>query len=405
MKARWIALFAVVGPGVLAGLSDDDPAGITTYSILGTDYGYRLLWVLLVSTLALIVFHELGARLGVATGQGLIGLVRERYGVRVGAMGLAALVAANLGTTCAEFAGVAAGFELAGVSRYVSVPIAGVVVSLFVLKGSFRRVEHILLALAAVFAAYIVAGVLAHPSWGAAGRGLVVPNLPFTRAALLVATATVGTTLAPWGLAFIQSYVADKRLSPKDMAYERIDVVVGAVLTGVIGAMVVVACAATLHQSGRTIHDAKDAAVALEPLAGNLAATLFAVGLVGAALMAASILPLTTAYSVCEAVGVEATLDDPVREAPVFYGTFAVVTIVAVAIVLAPGAALIPILYLTQVVNAVLLLPLMVMILGVARDRTLMGTLVIGRTTSVMAMLCIALVGACVAGLAVLSLW
>ncbi len=404
MKARWIALFAVVGPGVLAGLSDDDPAGITTYSILGTDYGYRLLWVLLVSTLALIVFHELGARLGVATGQGLIGLVRERYGVRVGAMGLAALVAANLGTTCAEFAGVAAGFELAGVSRYVSVPIAGVVVSLFVLKGSFRRVERILLALAAVFAAYIVAGVLAHPSWGAAGRGLVVPNLPFTRDALLVATATVGTTLAPWGLAFIQSYVADKRLSPKDMAYERIDVVVGAVLTGVIGAMVVVACAATVHQSGRTIHDAKDAAVALEPLAGNLAATLFAVGLVGAALMAASILPLTTAYSVCEAVGVEATLDDPVREAPVFYGTFAVVTIVAVAIVLAPGAALIPILYLTQVVNAVLLLPLMVMILGVARDRTLMGTLVIGRTTSVTAMSCIALVGACVAGLAVLSL-
>jgi NRAMP (natural resistance-associated macrophage protein)-like metal ion transporter len=210
MKARWIALFAVVGPGVLAGLSDDDPAGITTYSILGTDYGYRLLWVLLVSTLALIVFHELGARLGVATGQGLIGLVRERYGVRVGAVGLAALVAANLGTTCAEFAGVAAGFELAGVSRYVSVPIAGVVVSLFVLKGSFRRIERILLALAAVFAAYIVAGVLAHPSWGAAGRGLVVPNLPFTRDALLVATATVGTTLAPWGLAFIQSYVADK---------------------------------------------------------------------------------------------------------------------------------------------------------------------------------------------------
>lgn len=261
------------------------------------------------------------------------------------------------------------------------------------------------MTLAAVFVAYIVAGVLAHPSWSAAGRGLVVPNLPFTRAALLVATATVGTTLAPRGLEFIQSYVADKRLAPNDLAYERIDVVVGAVLTGVIGAMVVVACAATLHQSGRTIHDAKDAAVALEPLAGSLAAALFAVGLVGAALMAASILPLSTAYSVCEAVGVEATLDDPVREAPVFYGTFAVVTIVAVAIVLAPGAALIPILYLTQVVNAVLLLPLMVMILGVARDRTLMGTLVIGRTTSVTAMLCIALAGTCVAGLAVLSLW
>jgi NRAMP (natural resistance-associated macrophage protein)-like metal ion transporter len=403
VKARLIALLAVVGPGVLAGLSDDDPAGITTYSILGTDYGYRLLWVLLLSTIALIVFHELGARLGVATGQGLIGLVRERYGVRVAAAGLVALVVANLGTTCAEFAGIAAGLELAGVSRYVSVPLAALVVSALVLKGSFRRVEHILLALAAVFAAYILAGVLAQPSWSATGRGLVVPELPFTRDALLVATATVGTTLAPWGLSFIQSYVADKRLAPKDMGYERVDVVVGALLTGVIGVMVVVACAATLHQNGQSINDARDAAVALEPLAGSLAATLFGVGLVGAALMAASILPLSTAYSVCEAVGVEATLDDRPREAPIFYGTFGLVTLVSGAIVLTPGVGLISILYLTQVLNAILLLPLLVMIVGVARDRTLMGALVIGRRTTVFATLCIGLVAACVAALAILS--
>ena len=404
MKARILVLLAVVGPGLLAGLSDDDPAGITTYSILGAEHGYRLLWVLLLSTIALVVFHGLGARMGVATGQGLIGLVRERSGVRVGLAGLAALLVANVGTTCAEFAGVAAAFELAGVSRYVSVPIAAVAVSLLVLTGSFRRIEHVLLVLAAVFATYLVAGFLAGPSWLDAGRGLVVPSLPLTRDALLIATATVGTTLAPWGLAFVQSYVADKRLSPKDIPYVRVDVVTGAVLTGVIGAMVVIACAATLHATGRSVDTAKDAAVALEPLAGGLASTLFGVGLVGAALLAASILPLSTAYSVCEAVGVEASLDDRPREAPVFYATYGVVTVVAVAIVLVPGAALVPILFLSQVLNAVLLLPLMVMILGVARDRSLMGALVIGRGTSIAAALCIVLVAFCVATLGILAI-
>lgn len=403
-RARLAALLAVVGPGLLAGLSDDDPAGVTTYSILGAKYGYQLMWVLLLSTAALIVFHQLGARLGVATGQGLIGLVRERYGVRVGFAALALLVVANVGTTCAEFAGIAAGFELAGVGRAVSVPVAAIVVSVLVLGGGFRRVEHVLLMLASVFATYLVAGFLARPDWGAAGRGLVVPQMPLTRDALIVVTATVGTTLAPWGLAFIQSYVADKRLAPRDLRLERVDVVVGAVLTGVIGAMVVVTCAATLHPSGRSVEDAADAAAALEPLAGGFASTLFGVGLVGAALMAASILPLSTAYSVCDAFGVEAALDDSPRQAPLFYGTFAAVTVVGAAIVLAPGAALVPILYLTQVLNAVLLLPLLFLIVGVARDRNHMGELTVDRRGTVWAVGAIVLVAAAVLGLGVATL-
>lgn len=402
MKVRLVALLAVVGPGVLAGISDDDPAGITTYSILGAEYGYELLWVLVAATAALVVFHEIGARLGVATGQGLIGLVRERYGVRTAAVGLVALVVANVGTTCAEFAGVAAAFELAGVSRYISVPVAAVAVSFLVLRGSFRRVEHVLLAIAAVFVTYIVAAFLAHPSWRQAGRGLVAPSVPFTKEAVLVVAATVGTTLAPWGLAFIQSYVADKRLRPRDLTMERVDVVIGAVMTGVIGAMIVIACAATLHESGRSIDSAQDAAAALQPLAGDLAATLFGIGLVGAALMAASILPLSTAYSVCEAVGAEGALNDTPRQAPVFYGTFAVVTVVAVAVVLTPGAALVPLLFLTQVLNAVLLLPLLFMIVGVARDRAVMGELVLGRRGTVAAGAAIAVVAASVAGLLIL---
>ena len=235
----------MVGPGLLAGLSDDDPAGITTYSVLGAEYGYQMLWVLLVSTIALVIFHSLGVKVGVVTGQGLAGLFRQRYGVRTGSLAISALVVANVGTTCAEFAGVAAGFELFGVSRCLSVPIAAVAVSALVVEGSFRRVQNILLALSAVFVAYVIAGIMAHPDWGAAARGLVVPSMPLTRDAVALAAATVGTTLAPWGLSFIQSYAVDKRLTVEDLRYSRYDVVSGSVLTGVIGVSVVVACAAT----------------------------------------------------------------------------------------------------------------------------------------------------------------
>lgn len=401
--ARRLTLLAVLGPGLLAGLSDDDPAGITTYSILGADHGYVLLWVLVLSTLALILFHEVGARMGVVTGQGLIGLIRHRHGVRVGAVALAALVVANIGTACAEFAGVAAALQIAHVSRYVSVPVAGAVITVLVLRSSFHRVEHLLLALSAVLLAYIASGVLAHPDWSSAARGMIVPTLPLNRQALVAATATVGTTLAPWGLSFIQSYCVDKRLHPDDLRYERIDVVMGALLTGVIGVFVVVACAATLHAHGTSIGDARDAAVALRPLAGGLAATLYAAGLLGAALLAAAVLPLSTAYSVSEYLGHEAELDDPLGEAPWLYGTYAVVMVAAMAIVLLPGAPLIPILYVSQAVNAALLIPLLVLVTAVSRDHDLMGDHATGRAGTAAMVGVTLLVTLCVAALAVLS--
>jgi len=380
---RAVAFAAVVGPGVLAGLSDDDPAGITTYSILGADFGYRLLWVLLLSTLALVVFHELGARMGCVTGRGLAGLIRDRYGHRAAVSAAAVLLVANVGTTCAEFAGIAAASELAGVSRYASVPVAAILVSTLVVRGGFRRVEHVLLLLATVFVTYFASGVLAHPHWGAAARGLVVPALPLQRHALLVATATVGTTLAPWGLAFIQSYAVDKRLRPSDLALERVDVIAGAVMTGVIGFFIVIACAATLHVSGRSINDAGDAAAALGPLAGSYASTLFGVGLLGAALLAAAILPLSTAYSVSEALGREAQIEASIGEEPVFYGTYALVVGVGALVVLVPGAPLVPILFITQAINAVLLLPLLAFIALLSRDRSLMGKYATGRAWAV----------------------
>ena len=399
------ALLAVLGPGLLAGLSDDDPAGITTYSILGAKYGYELIWVLVISTAALIVFHELGVRLGIVTGKGLLTLVRERYGRRAAALVLSALVIANTGTLCAEFAGVAAAMELlTGMSRYVSVPIAAFAVSALVLQGSFRHVEHVLLALGSVFVAYIVSGILAHPDWGAAAHGAVVPSIPLNREAVLVAVATVGTTLAPWGLAFIQSYAVDKRLKVADLSYERVDVIVGAVLTGVIGLFVVVACAATLHAAGIEIEDARDAARGLEPLAGNAASTLFGFGFLGAALLAAAIVPLSTAYSISETLGDKDDLDDSFSEARPFYLSFGGVTIVAAAIVLIPGAPLIQLLFLTQALNAVLLLVMLPFLRRLGSDRELMGRHALGRVGKWTTGLALGLIAVSVVALGVLTL-
>lgn len=403
-RAGLVALAAVVGPGLLAGLSDDDPAGITTYSVLGTDYGYRMLWVLLVATIALIIFHSLAVRTGAVTGQGMIGLVRDRHGPRTGGLVLILLLLANLGTTCAELAGVAAGSELFGLSRYVSVPLTAVGVSFLVLKGAFHRVEHVLMGLAAAFVCYIVAGFVAGPDWGLAAHGLVTPTMPMTRDAAVIVSATVGTTLAPWGLSFIQSYAVDKKLSFKDLPLERVDVIVGSVLTGVIGMFVVVTCAATLNVSGASINSAADAASALEPLAGRQAPVLFALGLIGSAVLAAAILPLSTAYSVCEFVGHEGALDDGFRRAPMFYSTYLTVMGVSSVLVLLPGVSLIPLLVLTQVLNAVLVLPLMVIMYRLARDPDVMAGHEISRGRWPIYVGAIAMVGLCVLALGVLSL-
>ena len=402
-KTALLALAVVVGPGLLAGLSDDDPAGITTYSILGARYGYELLWVLAVATAALIVFHELGARMGVVTGKGLVGLIREHHGVRAGYAATGALLVANLGTTCAEFAGIAAGMELAGVTRYVSVPVAAFAVSALVLRESFHRVEHVLLLLSSVFVAYVLSGFLAHPDWGAAAHGLLVPAMPLTRTGVLTVVAGIGTTLAPWGLAFIQSYAVDKRLTPKDLKLERVDVVTGAVLTGVIGLFIVVACAATLHRTGTEINNAQDAAAALEPLAGHLASTLFAVGLVGAGLLAAAVLPLSTAYSVCEAFDKPAAVGDSAEEAPLFHATYAGVVTVSVLLVLIPGAPLVPILFLSQALNAILLLVILPFMRSLGRDPAVMGAHALGRAGRTATAVAIAIIVASVVTLGVLA--
>ena len=403
-RLRIAAFIAVLGPGILAGLSDDDPAGITTYSILGADHGYELIWVLVLATAMLILYHAIAVRVGAVTGQGLAGLIRERFGLRTAFAMTTILIVANLGTTAAEFAGIASALGLAGVPRGVSVPLAAVGISWLVIGSQFKRIEHVLLILAATLSAYILAGALAGPDWSAAARGAVVPSLSLGRADVLVITATVGTTIAPWGLAFIQSYAVDKRLRPQDLSLERIDVVAGAVLTGVIGFFVVVACAATLHATGRSIEDARDAAVALEPLAGAWSARLFGAGLLGAALLAVAIVPLSTAYSVAETFGTESRLNDSFREARIFYATYVATMTIAAVIVLIPSVPLVPVLYLSQALNAILLVPLLVVLNRLSGDRQLMGRHANSAVVTALAWTATLVLLACVLALAVVSL-
>ena len=311
---------------------------------------------------------------------------------------------ANVGTTCAELAGVAASLQLVNVPIWVSVPIAAVGLSAVVILEPFKRLEHVLLVVSGVFVAYIGAGLLAHPDWKEVAHGLVVPSMPLDREAMLVATAIVGTTLAPWGIAFIQSYAVDKRLSKRDLPVERIDVLVGAVATGVIGAFIVIACAATLYPQGISIDDASDAAKALEPLAGSASTALFGVGLLGAGLLAAAVVPLSTSYSVSETFGREPHLDERPRQDPLFYGVFCIVIGAAGLVVMIPGAPLVDILFLTQALNAILLLPLLFLMLILARDRELLDDGVSRGTWWVLELAGAAVVTTAVVALGVLSI-
>jgi Mn2+/Fe2+ NRAMP family transporter len=398
-RGTWLAFLAVLGPGLLAGLSDDDPAGITTYSVLGADFGYRLLWIIPVSTILLVQFHLMAVRLGAATGKGFVGIIREKWGRGAGYFAVGGLLFANFGTICAEYAGISAAGGLVGIPSWISAPVAGVLISLVVVLGSFHRVERVLLVISATLALYIVDGVLAGPDWSAVWYHSVIPHMPTSGAGWIAITAALGTTLAPWGLAFIQSYAVDKKIPIQALRWERVDVVIGSVLTGVIGLAIAVACAATLNRAGVHIEDAGDAAKALRPLAGRFATSFFGVGLLGAALLAAAIVPIATAYSIAEGVGEPASLDLDSRHFQWFYAAFIGLTITAVSVVSLPALPLIPLIYTSQVVNAVLL-PLHVIALKLlAGDAAVMGTARSGPWSRIAGWASIALVLACVLAL------
>jgi Mn2+/Fe2+ NRAMP family transporter len=394
------SILAVLGPGLLAGLSDDDPAGITTYSILGTEHGYRLLWIIPASTVLLVQFHLVAVRIGAATGKGFVAIVRERWGRGWGYAAVLGLLFANFGTICAEYAGVAAAGSLIGLPAWLSAIAAGTLITMVVVLGSFARVEKVLLAISATLALYVVDGILAGPVWAEVAYGSVVPRMPISRDGWIALAASLGTTLAPWGLAFIQSYAVDKKITLATLRWERVDVVVGSVLTGVVGLAIAVACAATLHKAGVHIENAGDAAAALRPLAGKFATLFFGVGLLGSSLLAAAIVPIATSYSIAEGVGEPASLDLDSKHFHWFYAAFVGLTVASVSIVAIPGLPLIPLIYSSQVLNAVVLPLHIVALLLLAGNAEIMGDARSSSGARVLGWISFTLVLACLGGLA-----
>jgi Mn2+/Fe2+ NRAMP family transporter len=378
-RVRLAATLAVLGPGLVSGFADNDAGGITTYSLTGTNFGYTLLWVILASQIVLFFTQEVGARLGLATGKGLISLIRERWGVRWTVFAAALMLAANLGSIVAEFAGIGSALGIFGIPPQISAAIAAVVVVAFIALGSYSRVQYLFVGVGiAVSAAYVFSAVEAGPDWALSIRSLVSPQLSSSPAYWLAVVGTVGTTITPWGQAFIQSYVVDKGLRPEDIRGSRTDVFAGALLTNVIAFFIVVACAATLYASGLKITSAGDAAQALAPIAGQAAGVVFAVGLLGASFLGLGVVPLTSAYTTCEAFGWETGVDWNWRDAPAFYGLLAFFIGFAALFVMIPGLPLITVMFSAQVLNALLLPFVLVFVMLLASDKNLMGPLVSG---------------------------
>jgi NRAMP (natural resistance-associated macrophage protein)-like metal ion transporter len=385
-RVRLAAILGVLGPGLVSGFADNDAGGITTYSVAGAKFGYDLLWVLLISQIVLYFTQEVGARLGLATGQGLAGLVREKYGVRWATFMISAMLVANVGSIVSEFAGCSAAVTLLGFDSRLGALIAAVVVVVLLTRGSYKWVQYIFVAVGiGVSIAYFVSAILAHPDWGLAASSLVIPRLSTSSVYWVAVVATVGTTITPWGQAFIQSYVADKRLGPEDLVGERIDVGFGALLTNLIAAFIVVACAAAVFSLHESIDTNSPGAVgqiagALTPLAGQGAMVLFAVGLLAASFLGLGVVPLTSAYAACEAFGWETGVDWRFREAPAFYGLMIFFVIfAALFILIVPAASLIQVMLTAQMVNALLLPFVLVFVMRLSADRAVMGSLTSGK--------------------------
>lgn len=381
----FLIFLAVLGPGIITANVDNDAGGITTYSVAGAAFGYKLLWVFIPLVVALFVVQEMGVRMGAVTGKGLADLIREKYGVRLILFAMLGLVLSALGNTIAEFAGIAASMEIFGVSKYISVPISALLVWYLVVKGSYKRVEKIFLMASALYFCYIISGIMAAPPWDVVLKETVTPHFEFNNAYLAMLIGLVGTTIAPWMQFYIQSAVVEKGITIKEYKLSRIDVIVGVLMVNVVALFIVVACAATLYKNGISIETAKDAATALAPLAGHWASELFAFGLFNASLFAASILPLSTAYLICEALGFEAGIDKTWDDAPVFYWLYTFLVAAGAGIILIPNIPLIPIMLWSQVINGMLLPLVLVFMLDLINDRDLMGEYVNSRAFNLVA--------------------
>jgi NRAMP (natural resistance-associated macrophage protein)-like metal ion transporter len=388
-KTRILLFFAVVGPGFITANVDNDAGGIWTYSSAGAQFGHLLLWTMIPITLALIVVQEMTARMGAVTGKGLSDLIREEFGFRITFFMMIGILITNFGNVIAEFAGIAGSLELFGLSKYVTIPISCVAVWLIVVKGQYKTVEKVFLTASFFYITYIVAGVLARPAWGDA---LLATIKPPARSAWLqqgyvyMVIGLVGTTIAPWMQFYLQSSIVEKGVTRRQYRASKIDVIAGCIFTDVVAWFIIVACAATLYAHGyRNVQDAKDAAQALRPLAGDYAYILFAAGLFNASLFAASILPLSTAYTVCEGLGFESGVGMKFGEAPVFYWLYTALIVAGGAVILVPNLPLVKITILSQVVNGVVLPFVLIFMLLLINKKELMGEYVNSRAFNLIA--------------------
>lgn len=368
--------FAILGPGIITGSVDNDAGGITTYSVAGATYGYGLIWTLIPSLIVLLVVQEMNARMGIVTGKGLSDLIRENAGIKITFFIFIGLLLSNIGNTTTEFAGVAGSMEIFGVSKYISVPIAAAMVWFLVVKGTYKTAERIFLIFSVSLLTYVVSALMSKPQWSEIGSAIIKPRMEMSAQGLTMVIALVGTTIAPWMQFYMQSSVIEKGLQMKNYKYTLIDIIVGCVITVVVAFFIMVACGSTLYPEGIRINEAADAALALKPLAGEIASQVFAFGLFVASVFSATILPLATAFYVSEAFGFEAGIDKKWHEAKEFYILYTGILVLSALIILIPGAPLIQISIWSQVINGILLPVVLVSMIILINNRKIMGNYV-----------------------------
>nr|WP_319373776.1 Nramp family divalent metal transporter [uncultured Methanobacterium sp.] len=381
----FIIFLSVMGPGIITANVDNDAGGITTYSLAGSQFGYDLLWTFIPMIIALAVIQEMGVRMGIVSGKGLADLIREKVGIKLTFLMMVALLLANFGNVLAEFSGIAVSTGIFNVPRFIALPLAAFFVWLLVVKGTYKSVEKVFLLASALYFSYIIAGFLAQPDWGLAAQSMIMPKISLDAAYITMVIGLVGTTIAPWMMFYIQSSVVEKGISLKNLKYSKMDAILGAIVVNIVAFFIVIACAATIHPTGIQVNNVADVSMALAPLAGQYASILFAFGFLNASLFAASILPLSTAYYVCESLGFEAGVSKSFREAPVFHGLYLGLIITAVIIILIPSVPLLSILYLSQVANGILLPFVLILMLLIINDKKIMGEHVNSRLFNIIA--------------------
>ncbi|MEN6519809.1 MAG: Nramp family divalent metal transporter [Armatimonadota bacterium] len=365
-----------MGPGIITSAADNDAGGITTYSVAGAHYGYQLLWVMVIVTFVLVVVQEMAARMGTVTQKGLGELIREQFGVRWTLFALSVLLVANLATTIAEFAGITASVEILGLTRYIGIPVAAIGVWFLVVRGNFKTVERVFLVLTVLYVTYIISGILANPNWREVASGMLKPSIKPDPEYLLLLIAVIGTTITPWMQFFLQATVVDKGIDIRHYKYQKADVIVGSILTDVVSVFIMIAAAASLHYIAGApirIERAEQLAVALKPFAGGYATLLFALGLLGASLLAAAVLPLSTAYTFNEAFGFESGINRRWQEAPAFYGIYTSAIVIGAGVALIPGFNPVKVMIWSQFVNGLLLPIVLVFMLKLINNKDIMG--------------------------------